>query len=426
MKIMKMKTLLALFCLIGNFLFAQKKADLIIKNINIITMNDDKVLEKQSIAIADGKIIQIGDFSTFSKDKNTKIIKGKGQFLMPGIAEMHAHLPEIQKIDTFLRCNVAAGVTHVRIMNSEMPQLPLLERLKKEPNTIAPSLHFSHLIEKNITFNEATFDSLMGDMKQKGIAFIKLFSLSNEATFDHLMASANKNKVIVCGHYPSGVNSSKVLRSGFRSIEHLGGYTRLKDSTELLKAIDLTRENQVFNCPTLDWDIVAANLHYPNDYKSRLIFQQAPTHFLSEWEKALQKDIERDTLANVLKFKNSYLPTFKFKQKLLKKMSEKNCLLLLGSDPGGNFQLAGFNTHQEMLVWSQCGIDNFSILKAATISPAKFFNEQNFWGTIEIGKNADMIILEKNPLLDIKNITTVKKTIIKGRVFDKKELLKTF
>lgn len=423
-KIMKKIFPFVFFYLLTNLIVAQKIPDLIIRDVNIITMKDDKILTKKSVAIANGKIIQIGDFSTFEKNKNTKIIKGKGQYLMPGIAEMHAHLPKIEKIDTFLRCNIAAGVTHVRIMNTEMPQLPLLQRLKNEPMAISPTLHFSQIIDKSITFNEIQFDSLITDMKSKGIAFIKLFSVANESTFDNLMAAANRNKMLVCGHYPSGVKMEKVLKSGFRSIEHFGGYSRLKDSTELLKAIDLTKENYVFNCPTLDWDIVAANLNYPNEYKSRLIFKQAPPFFLAEWEKTLQNDIKRDTLANVLKFKDSYYPTFKFKQKLLKKMSEKNCLLLLGSDPGGNFQLAGFNTHQEMLVWSQCGVDNFSILKAATISAATFFNEQNLWGTVEIGKNADLIILDKNPLLKIENITKVTKTIVNGRVFYKKEVLK--
>jgi imidazolonepropionase-like amidohydrolase len=77
-----------------------------------------------------------------------------------------------------------------------------------------------------------------------------------------------------------------------------------------------------------------------------------------------------------------------------------------------------------MYNWSQAGIDNFSILKAATITPARFFNEEKLWGTIEVGKTADAIILEKNPLDDIKNITTVEMTIINGKAYLKKNLVK--
>ena len=76
-----------------------------------------------------------------------------------------------------------------------------------------------------------------------------------------------------------------------------------------------------------------------------------------------------------------------------------------------------------MLNWSKAGIDNFTILKSATITPAIFFNEDKIWGTIEVGKSADLIIIEKNPLEDITNIKTIEFTIIDGKVYSKKELL---
>jgi len=77
-----------------------------------------------------------------------------------------------------------------------------------------------------------------------------------------------------------------------------------------------------------------------------------------------------------------------------------------------------------MLNWSKVGIDNFTILKSATVNPSLFFKEQDKWGTIEKGKDADLILLIKNPLEDITNIRTIVTTVLKGKVYKKVDLLK--
>src|SRR3989344_9392877 len=114
----------------------------------------------------------------------------------------------------------------------------------------------------------------------------------------------------------------------------------------------------------------------------------------------------------ILPTKEKYLPSFKNKENILKALYENNCLLIVGSDPGGVFQMEGFNMYEEMVNWSKAGIDNYTILKSATVNPALFFNEQDKWGTVETGKDADLILLIKNPLEDITNIRTVVTTIL--------------
>lgn len=104
-------------------------------------------------------------------------------------------------------------------------------------------------------------------------------------------------------------------------------------------------------------------------------------------------------------------------------LADQDCPLLIGGDATGNFQLDGFNVYEEMYNWSQAGLDNYTILKSAIVSPAAFFNESDKWGTIETGKNADLVILDKNPLEDIRNITTIRSTLINGKLYHKKELM---
>jgi hypothetical protein len=418
-----MKKLLFLSLLFVFNLNAQNAPDLIIRDINVLTMKDNQIQKKQSVAIKDGKIVGIGKYKKIPQDKHTKVINGKGKYLMPGLAEMHSHLPKIEAIDTFLLENVAAGITHLRVMNTEMEQLPLKKRLENDANAISPQLHFCQIVRKEHQFSEVQCDSLMYEIKKNGLSFIKLFSVADEATFDNLMRSANRNKVMVAGHFPSMVSMEKVLNSGFRSIEHLGGYDKIKDSTALMDALILSKNKFVFNCPTLDWDVMAANLAYPDAYKKRLVFDFAPKKMLEKWETDYKNAITVAGEKEELAFKEKYFPLFRNKQKILKMMADNGNLLLLGSDPGGFFQMHGFNVHEEMMIWAGLGIDNYTILKSATVSAALFFQEEQKWGTIELGKSADLIILDQNPLVEIRNITSVEKTIVKGKVFERSFLM---
>lgn len=410
------------FALIINSV-AQQTGKLIVKNINLLSMKNPEVSKNTSVLIEYGKIAKIDNFKNLPKDKNIKIIDGKGKFLMPGLAEMHSHLPAENDVNALLLENVAAGVTHLRIMNTKTSQLTLKDRLEKEPNVVSPKLFYSHIIRRDITFNEKQFDSLMLDIKKNKISFIKLFSVASEKVFDDLMKSANRNNVMVCGHFPNGIKVEKVLNSGFKSIEHLAGYEQISDEKLLLDAIKLTKENKVYNCPTLDWDIMARDLQYPTEYKNRLVYFNAPKSYLEKWEAEYNIAVKKEGLDKVLLAKEKSLQGFTKKQNILKSLSDNNCLLLLGSDAGNFFQMNGFNMYEEMVNWSKAGIDNFTILKSATVTPAMFFNEDKIWGTVEVGKSADLIILEKNPLVDITNIKTVKMTIIDGKVYHKKELL---
>lgn len=396
--------------------------DLIIKDVNIISMVDHTIQNKKSVAVTNGIISDINDFKKIKKGKNTQVINGKNKFMMPGLAEMHSHLPAPEKIDTYLIANVAAGVTRLRAMNSEAPVLDMKELISRK--SISPHIYYPLIVtEESLSKAQYVLDKTVKNAKSDGYDFIKLFGIYSEQMFDWLIASANANNIIVCGHYPKMVYLNKVITSGFKSIEHLGGYSKIKDSTELDAIIRLTKQMGTYNCPTLDWDYVAADLMLFEDYKKRLVFDNAPQHLIDGWNKELENYISKEGKDKLTKGKESYLPTFNYKMKILKKLNDNGNLLLLGSDPGGLYQMHGFNLYEEMVHWSNAGISNYDILRAGTVNPAKFFGEENQWGTIEVGKAADFLLLDKNPLEDIRNMKTTEMTIIGGKVHSKKDLL---
>ena len=426
------RNLAFIICLIIS-ITASYGQDIVIKDIHLITMTSDTVINRQSVLLREGKIEQIDQFKNIPKNKKTVVINGLGKYLMPGLADMHVHLPETEKTDTMLMLNIAAGVTHIRVMNSKDPQSELKRKLADNPGLISPKVHYSHIIRRENSYTRPQADSLMAEIKKEELDFIKLFSLSDEATYDHITASAKANGITVCGHFPTYrdgegnqmVAVEKVLAGNYKSIEHLAGYAWLPDESRLKEAIQLTKENGVYNCPTLDWDIMANDLQYPEEYKNRLTYAHISPGVAQKWEKNYALAIEEaGGKEKVIENRDKALPSFEKKKEILKMLSDQGCLLLIGGDAGNNFQADGFNVYEEMMNWHNAGIDNYTILKSATITPALFFNESHKWGTIEKGKDADLIILDKNPLEDIKNIATVETTIIQGKIYKKAELLK--
>lgn len=418
--------------LVAFFSLAAKAQDLIIKNINIIPMTSNTVIENKSVLVQNGKIKEIDDFKKLKKSKKAQIINGKGKYLMPALADMHVHLPEEDKIEKLLLSNIAAGVTQIRIMNSSVAQTDLKEKLNSKSNLISPKIHYSHLIKRSETYTETQADSLMQQIKSSGMDFIKLLSLSDEATFNNLTKSANKYNITICGHYPvyqyegksAMLDMEKVIKSNFKSIEHLAGYIWLQDKEQIDTILKLTKEYNIYNCPTLDWDIMSGDLQFPDEYKNRITYQFLPKSVTKDWESNYLAAIYRaGGKEKVIESRDKRLPNFELKQRILKRLYENDCLLLIGGDAGNDFQADGFNVYEEMMNWKNAGIENYTILKSATVTPSQFFNEQHLWGTIETGKNAELIILSKNPLDDIRNITTIETTIVGEKVYDNKELI---
>lgn len=396
---------------------------LLIKNINIIPIYEKGMIKNKSVLIEDGRITKIGSFKKMPKVSKEYIIEGKGKYLMPGLADMHVHLVEEDKVGNQLLNYTAAGVTHIRVMDSKSDQLAVMEEKKKGKYPYAPNIFFSKVVKRDESYSEKQADSLMAVVRKSGLSFIKLFGLSNESTLHNLMNAAQRNGIIVCGHYPVLRRFGKAVMIGmdtvfhlkFKSVEHLGGYVNYPNE-KLDEIVKLTKDHQVYNCPTLDWDIMSYDLQYPDNYKNRVTYALLPKNIIENWEADYKKAIEKAGGAEkVIENRNKYQATFNKKTSLLLKLHQNDCLLLLGGDAGNTFQAEGFNIYEEMVNWSGIGIDNYSILKSATFNAAKFFNQEGSWGSIKEGFRADLIILDKNPLEDIKNITTVRYTVTNGK-----------
>ena len=357
MKNLVLPLMAILFCQI---VFAQ---EIIIKDPTIIPIHTDHLIQGKSILIKNGRIAKMASFASLKKNKSTIIIDAKGKFIMPGLADMHIHLPTNKHLDSTIKESLSAGVTHIRVMNSEEDPLGYLTKNQQKYASDFPRIYLSYIITRKDRYTLMQLDSLVTSVKKQGYHFIKLFSVADEATFLNLMKVADMHQIIVAGHFPSNVSMELVLKSSFRSIEHLGGYTQEANFKNLHGLVELSK--QVFNCPTLN---------YFKEAKVDIVYQ-------SKLERVFQK------------------------------LAEQDCLLLVGSDLGGSEGML-----KEMKIWENLGISRYKILKAATMNPALFFKESNQWGSIQVGKEASLLLLDKNPLTDIDHLKSIQKIFLRGKL----------
>ncbi|MHA8049510.1 amidohydrolase family protein [Aquirufa sp. ROCK-SH2] len=247
-------------------------------------------------------------------------------------------------------------------MNSEEDPQDHLTKNQQKYRRGFPGVYTSFIITRENRYTEQQLDSLFTGVKKQGYHFIKLFSVADESTFLNIMKKADQHQMIVAGHFPSNVAMETVLKTSFKSIEHLGGYIQ----TINLKNVDhwVGLSKGVFNCPTLNYFLKVAKVDSSYQTKLELVFN---------------------------------------------KLVENKSPLLVGSDLGG---LTGML--EEMKIWEKWGVTNDIILKSATYHPALFFNESANWGSIQVGIEASFLLLDKNPLESIDHLKSIRKIILRG------------
>jgi hypothetical protein len=185
------------------------------------------------------------------------------------------------------------------------------------------------------------------------------------------------------------------------------------NATELF---NLLVKNNTFVCPTLVvWNAISFLDEKDLANDARLKFM--PSYTLDYWNR-ISNEFRNEGLLDGLKI---------YCQKgidLVGKMRDAGVELLSGTDSGMHFCFPGFSLHDELALFVRAGLSPSEALRTATYNPAKFFGKLNSMGTIEQGKVADLVLLEANPLKDIKNTKKIAAVVIDGKVFQKAELQK--
>lgn len=382
--------------------------DVVFKNINIITMTDENILENRSVYISDGIIQYIGEYDDIVISENIQIIDGSGKYLLPGFSDMHVHTYSDEDLLLFL----SNGVTRVRNMFGFPEHIKKRSRIKKK-KLLGPELFTASPIidgenafwPQSIIITDPTkVEKELIKLKNRGYDFIKIYNNLSKEVFFKILEEAEKLDIEVVGHVPKAVSINEALTSSMTSIEHFTGYNLDSNNIEdISESIELTATSNIWNCPTLyllkieQGMLDRSSLPEIFSRELNLNLKYVSKQQLKIWEESQG-------------FENFY-PMYK---ELLKILNDNNAKIISGTDQLCPYIIPGFSLHEEFKLMNEAGLTPYEVLKTTTVNPAIMLGIESRSGTIEVGKEADIVVLNENPLIDIKNTQNIYGVMTKG------------
>jgi len=401
----------------------------LIKNVNLLTMLDSTIIENQDVLIGNGLIKQIESDINYEQ---AIVIDGKDKYIIPGLTDMHIHLfDQHQMKNTWILLLLLNGVTTVRDMAGEPNKLMLRDKINNN-ELLAPNIYQAGPIINGLpnppiavlaTTPEEGREQVRSQ-KELGYDFIKVYDDLDTATYWAIIDEAKKQEILVTGHLPKKIKIEDALNKQI-TIEHLRGYFGWKNKeADYLTAenyAETTAKSTTWNCPTLyqlllNWD-KAMGLKLLND---ETIISLLPNKLLNKWETMLSRNTAtKEVLLQRYGKENSAL----FNE-IVRKLYDAKAKLIAGTDAGSiPFLIPGISLHEELMALSNVGVSPYDALKMATISAASAMGKEKIFGSIAIGKRADLLLLDENPLESIYHLSKRKGMMVRGIWLSEDELV---
>ena len=354
-------------------------------NVTVIPMTGDTVLSDHTVVVSGKTICAVGPSDSTPVPEGAKVIEGTDRFLIPGLADMHVHL----NFETDLIMYLANGVTTIRSMWGFPWGLELQPRIDSgeipgpELFTTGPIMDGDPPVwsgSEVLTTPEEAIDSVKTQIAA-GYQFMKVYNRLTPEVYNAIVTTASQHDVPVVGHVPDAVGLENVLQAGQHTIEHLTGYDFYSTDNTLEQ---LTAQVGTWNCPTL------------------VVFDKyAQVDQLQEQGVEGVEYVHPQTLA-YWKAASSWEPV------PLAKLQEKVALLhqleaplIAGTDATNPYVVPGFSLHEELQLLADSGLTNLEVLETATKNAAICLGTDHRAGTIEVGMDATLVLLDADPLEDI-------------------------
>jgi imidazolonepropionase-like amidohydrolase len=391
-------------------------------NVNAIPMDTDRVLQDWTVVVGDGKIVAMGPSAAVRPPAGATIIDGRGKYLMPGLTEMHGHIPPPATaapglVDSVLFLYVANGVTTVRGMQGAPGQLELRARAARG-EIVAPTLFlagpaFSGGTVKSV--EDAT--SRVRAQKDEGWDLLKVQGGLTVEIYDAMVKAAKEARIPFAGHVPPAVGVEHALAAGQETIDHidmyvetLGGQDKPLTDAAIRGLAERTVKSGTWIVPTLYvWETLRGAVTLESR-TSLAELQYLPRQQIEQWTTALGNRLKNPAF-NAEAAKH-YIDNH---QRVMKALSDAGARILLGSDAPQQFNVPGFSIHREMQRMVDIGMTPYQVLRTGTANVGRHYMSRGDFGQIAIGHRADLILLTANPLQDIANVQRRDGVMLRGR-----------
>ena len=417
--------------------------EIVLLSVNVVPMTSETILPNQTVVIKNGRITAIGDAIKTKYSKDALVIDAKGKYLMPGLAEMHAHVPPIDNIEPMkevLLLFAARGITTIRGMLGHPRHLELRSKIKSG-EILGPRFYTSgpSLNGNSVKSPQQAADSVRSQ-KNAGYDFMKLHPGLTKENFAAIVATAKEVNMPFAGHVSYDVGVWRAIDAGYATIEHLDGFVE-----SLVPGIENISEQD--NGP---FGIFSADKADPSgiDKLVRALREKniwvVPTQSLAERWFGPAKDAESfrnepemiymapNTLNAWVNSKKNFVANPKYdaasvnrfielRRKLINECNKNGVNLLLGLDAPQVFDVPGFSAHHELSFMVDAGLTPYQALRMGTVNVGRFYNNPDL-GVIKTGAIADLILLSGNPLADIHQTKNIEGVMLNGRWLSKEWL----
>lgn len=392
--------------------------------VTVVPMDRERLLPDQTVLVAEGLITGIGPSAEVAVPPDATRIDGRGKFLMPGLAEMHAHIPgsgNRRYAENVLYLYVANGVTTIRGMAGDPLHLELRERIATG-RLPGPTIYAAAPgISGDNAPTPADAERAVGARLEDGYDLLKVFEMPVDS-YEQMARTAHELGIPFAGHVPEAVGLVGALDAGQASIDHLDRYVEflapgyrdmpgrrpgffgsglvdIADTSRIPEAVERTLAAGTFNVPTLSLVEHLASPEHPEQMIQRPEMLYMPKDTLDRWvqakkDYAARQDFQPEAAARLVEIR----------RELVKALHEAGAPIALGSDAPQFFNVPGFSIHYEMAMMAAAGLTPYEVLVTGTRNPAAYFGTPEAFGTVQPGRRADLILLEANPLQDLANV----------------------
>ena len=427
-------------------------------NVNVIPMDRERVLTDQTVIVRDGIITAIGSAKKIKVPKDAVRVDGTGKYLIPGLVDMHTHLltdsdefPESIAEDE-LRVIVANGVTTVRFMIGT-PELLALRARSAKGEISAPTIYVAspHLTgrEQGNNFVVNTPDEAreaVRKSKAAGYDFIKITTFIKADVYEAAVDEAAKQNIRVVGHADSRfVGAERAWKAG-QQIEHLDGYMEMlmkpdapvkgsvsdlyiynPDNWKSFDHMDEARIGEIARKTVASNKFVNPTQHFMKNtfgvarseesIRAQPDFKFYPVKVQQQWLDFYKKNRFINTVPIEKRAR-----WIELRNKLIKAIHDAGGKILAGSDTPEFLFLYGFSQHRELKALADAGLSNYAVLAAGTRNAHEFFGTIDKIGTVEVGRRADLLLLNANPLENISATENRAGVMLKGKWYTQTEL----
>jgi imidazolonepropionase-like amidohydrolase len=405
---------------------------LLLTHTNIVNVNTGKIASDQSVLIREGKIVSVMP-SMDSKGKSDDIVLDiQGRFLIPGLWDMHVHDDTASHTEQiYFPLFIANGVTGIRDMFSQcadpcptpelFPDLRAIRRRVEDRILLGPHIIISSPLLDGpksawpgaahiATPKDAT--RAVDTAAQKGADFIKVYNGLPRNAYFVVAAESKKLGIPFAGHVPYSVTLVEASDAGQRSVEHLMGMEQACTTASACEKVAIhLSQNGTWQTPTL---VVSRFFACPQIVANRN--DPRLTYIWSEQKKSWDQTPPADAAASTCEANYQRLESF------VRTLHAAHAKFLVGTDLGNPYIFPGFSVHDEMALLVNAGLTPLEALQAATINPARYLDGEATAGTVAPGRSADLVVLDENPLADIRNISRINSVVVRGQLFDRAAL----